>query len=139
MRTLSLDVGTKRIGVAISDSLGITAQPVKTIDRIGIRRDVEAIVAVLDEYECTVVVVGLPLSLRGHENPSTAEARLVSERLEKKRPDLVIHFVDERFSTAEAERSLIESNVSRKKRRKVVDQTAAVLILRTWLDTTPTP
>ncbi len=85
--------------------------------------------------EAETVVVGLPLSMDGSENESTRIARRFAEEMQKQRKGLVVEFQDERFTTAEAERMLIEGGMRRNKRKQVIDQTAAVLILRTWLDT----
>ena len=134
MKVMALDIGTTRIGVAVSDPLGITAQPFGVIKRAKNGADLREIAEICSERTVEVVVIGLPLSLKGHENISTNEARKVGSDLAKLNPELKIVFQDERFTTAEAERALIEGGVRRKKRKQVIDQTAAVLILRTWLD-----
>ena len=137
MRVLALDVGTVRIGVAVSDPLGISAQPVDTIQVQGRKKDATLVLEFLDELEAQSIVIGLPLSMNGSENEATRIARRFGEELERQRSDLVVEFQDERFTTAQAERVLIESGMRRKKRKQYVDRTAAVLILQAWLDSRP--
>jgi len=134
MRILALDVGTVRIGLALSDPLGISAQPLQTLGSKGVARDVEAIAEIVQERGVETVVVGLPLSLNGHENEATERSRKLAEALETRCPELGLEFQDERFTTAVAEASLIEGGMRRKTRKSVVDQAAAVLILQAWLD-----
>ena len=133
-RTLALDVGSKTIGIALSDPLGIFAQPVETLARVGRRRDVEYVAAMVQEREVERVVVGLPMRTDGSEGPQALEARRIGEGLEGVLEGVEIVFQDERFTTAQAERSLIAADVRRKRRKQVIDQVAAVLILQSWLD-----
>ena len=135
MRALALDVGSKTIGLAGSDELGFTAQPIKTVWRTNLRDDLKAVRAVIAERGITHLIVGLPLNMDGTEGPSAAEARRVGDALETQ--GLEIIYWDERLTTVAAQRSLLESNVSRKKRKEVVDQVAAALILQGWLDSRP--
>jgi putative Holliday junction resolvase len=137
MRVLALDVGLRRVGVAVSDPLGIIAQPLETIEVRGKRSTVDRIFELIDRYEVSTLVVGLPLSMRGHENESTQAARALAEAVRERRPELDIEFQDERFTSVEAERALLEGGVRRKKRKQVIDRTAATLILRGWLDAHP--
>ncbi|MBL8955670.1 MAG: Holliday junction resolvase RuvX [Myxococcaceae bacterium] len=137
MKALALDVGSKTIGLAGSDALGITAQPITTVRRTNLKADLAAVKAVIAEREVTHLIVGLPLNMNGTEGPSAEEARKIGDALST--PDLTVIYWDERMTTVAAQRSLLESNVSRKKRREVVDQVAAVLILQGWLESRPAP
>lgn len=129
---LGLDVGTKTIGVARTDSLGWMAHPVTTLSRKGVRQDVERLVPLVEAHGAGILVVGLPYELDGTEERSARLARQVGDALAE-RTGLNVRYVDERFSSVEAERRLIEAGVSRKKRKQVIDQMAAVIILETWL------
>lgn len=133
MRTMALDVGSKGIGVAVSDELGITAQPLTTLRRTSFKADIAALASLATEHSVTTVVVGLPRHMDGSEGASAAEARRVGDAL-LARTALVIEYWDERLTTVAAERALIEANVSRQRRREVVDQVAASLILQGWLE-----
>ena len=131
---MALDVGSKTVGVAISDPLGMFAQPVETIARTGRRADVARVVALCEDYQPGQIVVGLPIGTDGREMESAAEARRMASAILAAMPEVSVVLLDERFTTAQAERSLIASNVRRKKRKQVIDQVAAVLILQQWLD-----
>jgi len=134
-RTLALDVGSKTIGIAISDPLGIIAQPVETWMRVGRRRDVEHLVGLIREREASNLVVGLPIRTDGGEGPSALEARRIAAEVSGVLgEDFEVVMQDERFTTAQAERALIAADVRRSKRKKVIDQVAAVLILQSYLD-----
>jgi putative Holliday junction resolvase len=134
MRTLALDVGTRTIGVAISDPLGIIAQPVTTIRRTGRAADTAEVMSLVTDREVGCVVVGLPLRQDATEGDSAKEARRMVAAIEKAiaaaGSTVPVVMQDERYTTAQAERSLIKSGVRRKKRKKVIDQVAAVLILQ---------
>ncbi|MBQ1390594.1 MAG: Holliday junction resolvase RuvX [Firmicutes bacterium] len=137
-RKLALDVGDKTIGVAVSDPLGITAQGLTTIERIGIKKDTDKVVALIREYDCDTVVIGLPLNLNGSDSIQTEKVREFRSRLENKlRSNALAHICvdwqDERFTTVIAEDVLIAADLSRAKRKKVIDKQAAVLILQSWL------
>jgi len=134
VRILALDVGTKTIGVAVSDPLGMFAQPVETIRRVGRRKDVERVVAHVLERQVGCVVVGLPLKTDGSEGPSAAEARRMLTALDEALDGVEIVLHDERFTTQQAERALVGGGVRRKKRKQLIDQVAAVLILQAYLD-----
>ncbi len=131
-RILGIDPGERRIGIALSDPAGIIASPHAVIDTK--QRDfVSEVRAICDEYEVVLVVVGRPTSLSGHEGPAVERA----ERIAKQAHDatgLPIVFVDERFTTAQAERALLEGNVRRADRKKMIDKIAASFILQTYLD-----
>ncbi len=135
-RILGLDVGDVRIGVAVSDALGITAQAVTTIQRKGQPEDVRRIQELLAEYEAAALVVGLPLNMDGNDGPQAQKVRAFADAL-KSSLDAEIVFWDERLTTAEARRVLIEGGMRRKKRKSVIDQLAAVLILQSYLDARP--
>jgi len=132
---MGLDVGSKTIGIAVSDELGIAAHPVTTIARAGTAPDAAAVAALVAEREVTEVVVGWPLELDGREGLRTRRVAVFEEALRGALPESVaMHRWDERFSTAAVERVLIEGDVSRRKRKLVVDQQAAAYILQGWLD-----
>ena len=132
-KALGLDVGTKTIGVAISDSLGIGANPICTIKRQGVRRDVEKIVEIVRSEELTELIVGLPLELDETEARSARLARQVGDALGEALGINPI-YIDERYSSVDAEEILIAADLSRKRRKQVIDQTAAVFILQSYLD-----
>jgi putative holliday junction resolvase len=135
MRALGLDVGMKTIGVAVSDELGLAAHPVTTLARQGTVRDVARLVAMAAEREARAVVVGLPLELSGEEGRRVRRVRVLIDALRAALPpDIPIHEWDERFSTAAVERFLIEADVSRQRRKQVIDKQAAAYILQGWLD-----
>ena len=136
MRIAALDVGEARIGVAVSDELGITAQGVGVIRRVGGRRDLEALAALLAPYTPDRLVVGLPLDMRGTEGPAAARVRAFAERVAAHLA-LPLEFWDERLTTVAAERVLLEADVSRRRRREVVDKVAATLILEGYLARQP--
>jgi putative Holliday junction resolvase len=132
---MGLDVGTKTIGVAVSDELGMIGHPVATLERRGNQADAEAIAALVAEREVSDVVVGLPLELSGAAGPAARRVRDLVAVLRGKLPaEVAIHEWDERFSTAAVERVLIDGDLSRRRRRQVIDQQAAAYILQGWLD-----
>ena len=133
MRTMGLDVGTKTVGIAVSDGLGITAQGITTIRRTGMKADLAELKRLCEEHEVTRLVVGLPLNMDGSEGPRAEASRKFGEAAAAQTGLEVIYW-DERLTTVAAQRVLLEADVSRKKRREVVDQIAAQLILQGWLD-----
>ncbi len=134
MRALGLDLGTRRIGVAVCDSAGTVATPVETLQRHGDLKQVLAAVAErVSEWEAEIVVVGLPVSLNGTEGPAARQARNETSRL-RQFLDVPVVSCDERFTTVIAERSLMEQDVRGLARRRVVDQVAAAVMLQSWLD-----
>lgn len=140
MKIMALDVGDKTVGVAVSDALLYTAQGLLTIERVGIRKDTSKILDLVREHECSKVVVGLPLSFDGSDSIQTEKVREFAELLGNKfrssgLQTVEIVFQDERFTTKIAERVLIEADVSRKKRKEVIDKQAACVILQSYLDT----
>ena len=135
-RVLGIDYGERRIGIALSDPLGMIAQPLPTVTRRrGKRPPVAEIAGIAKEREATSIVVGLPLDEHGEESAWTAEVRAFGEKLAE-RTSLPLHFVDERMTSARAERAIRESGMSRsqRERKDLVDATAAVIILQTHLD-----
>jgi putative Holliday junction resolvase len=133
-RAVALDIGTRRIGVALSDSDGTVATPYEVVHRSGDReRDHRRIAALVEEAAADVVVVGLPLSLDGTIGPA---AGAILDEVGELRAALDVDVVtwDERLSTVEAERSLRHMGVRKGRRRRVVDQVAATVILQSWLD-----
>jgi len=135
-RVLALDVGTKRIGVAVSDPLGITAQGLETIQRQNKRLDFEALGHLLAQYEVAEIVVGLPLRLSGAEGTQSEKMRKFAGELES-HFGLTVHLWDERWTSTEANRLLREAELSIEKRGKAVDRMAAVLILQSWMEAHP--
>ncbi len=138
-KKIALDVGDKTIGVAVSDSLLITAQGLTTIERVGIRKDADKIISLIKEHDCDTVVIGLPINLNGTNSIQTEKVYEFKSMLENKMKstgmsDISITFQDERFSTLIAEKVLIEGDVSRKNRKKVIDKQAAIVILQSYLD-----
>jgi putative Holliday junction resolvase len=133
MRAFGLDVGTRTVGVALSDELGITAQGLTTLRRTGLRADISALRRLAEAHEVTSAVVGLPLNMDGTEGESAARSRAFGVALEKAL-EVPVHYWDERLSTVAAHRALRESDLSGERRRAVVDQVAAALILQGWLD-----
>jgi len=140
MRILGLDVGDKTVGVAVSDPLGIIATGVTTIERVGIRKDTGKVLDYIREYECETVVMGLPLGLDGEDTIQTEKVRAFRQMLENKLKSsgplskVNVVWQDERFSTCEAEEVLIEANMSREDRKKIIDRQAAIVILQRYLD-----
>lgn len=135
MRIISLDVGTKTIGVAVSDELKITASGVKTIDRKNEKKDLEQLSIVLEEYKPEKIVVGLPYLIDGSLSERGKNIETFALKIQK-RLNIPVEFWDESFSTVNAEKALIEGNMSRKKRKKVIDKMAAVVILQDYLKNT---
>ena len=135
MRALGLDVGSKTIGLALTDEANIAAHPLSVLGRAGTDSDVSAILTIVNQHAVTDVVVGLPLELSGKVGHRARRVLVLVTALRAALPPTTqLHEQDERFTTAEAERVLIEADVSRKRRKDVIDQQAAALILQTWLD-----
>jgi putative pre-16S rRNA nuclease len=132
-RSFGLDVGTKTVGVAVSDGLGLTAQPVTTLRRTSLRADLTELRRLAEHHSVEQVVVGLPLNMDGSEGPSAVEARRFGEAVARQL-GLPVDYWDERLTTAAANRVLLEADLSRARRKAVVDRVAAALILQGWLD-----
>jgi putative Holliday junction resolvase len=135
MRALGLDVGEKTIGLALSDETGMIASPLATLARKGTVADVAAIRALVGEHDVKVLVVGLPIEMNGEEGLRARRVRVLADALAAS--GLRVEMWDERFSTVAAERVLIEADLSRKRRKEVVDKVAAAYILQGWLDARP--
>lgn len=133
-RYLALDVGSKRIGVAVSDELGLTAQPVMTLERRrNPREDLRSLARLARRYEVAGIVVGNPLHLSGELSPRAANTQAFASELGAL-AGLPIHLWDERLTTQEAHNMLYEAGHARQQHRRVVDQVAATLILQSFLD-----
>lgn len=132
MAVLALDVGTKRIGVAVADPTGTFALPVTVIERSNLKADLERIAEIAAEYQADEMVVGDPVTLSGQRGPAAEKIDRFVEQLARIYRGQ-IHRVDERMTTAQATKSLIAADVSRSKRKTVVDKMAAALILESFL------
>jgi len=135
MRIAGLDVGSKTVGVAISDELGITAQGIETIpideaqNNLGFKR----LKRLIEEYHIDHFVIGLPKNMNGTVGPRGEACQQYGEKLHQKF-NLPVSFVDERLTTSQAEKILLTADVSRKKRKTVIDKMAATIILQSYLD-----
>jgi len=132
-RLMGLDVGDRRIGVAVSDALGLTAQPVLTLVRSNRKQDLKSLMRLLRKYGCEAIVVGNPLYMSGDQSPQAAKTQAFAEML-REETGLPVHLWDERLTTTEAHRHLHAAGVAGSEHRGVVDQVAAVLILQGFLD-----
>lgn len=133
MRIMALDVGSRTIGVACSDALYMTAQGIETIRRTSWAKDFERLLQLINDYEVEEIVVGMPRNMNGTKGERAEKTEEFVERL-KEVITLPITYWDERLSTVMAERSLIAADVSRRKRKAVIDKIAAVVILQGYLD-----
>ncbi len=133
IRILALDLGEKRIGVALSDALGLTAQGLTVLSRQNLKIDLEQVIGLAKKHEVQEIVIGLPRHLDGRLGAGAEEVLFWARELEE-RLGLPVHRVDERLTTLQAERVLLEADVSRRKRRQVIDKMAAGLILQGFLD-----
>lgn len=132
-RVLGLDHGARRIGVALSDELGVTAQPLLTLVHTNTRSDLRSLGRLLRRYGCADIVIGWPIHLSGDRSPRAIAAEKFADEL-RKEFGLPVHLWDERMSTAEAHRHLDAVGRRASDRKDVIDQIAAVLILQSWLD-----
>ena len=136
-RILAIDVGDKRIGIAISDPTRMVAQPLTTLTRrVGKRFPMQQLKSVLDAYDTTTIVVGLPLTEDGDEGDRAREARSVGDIITTK-TGLMVQYVDERMSTSQALRTVREMGGSTRGRKQDVDALAATVILQRYLDRSP--
>ncbi len=134
MRALGVDLGSKRIGVALSDSQGRMALPFDTVVRTGDRaREHRRLADLVAEAEAEIVIVGLPFSLDGSEGPAAKRARKEIGQLSRTL-NVPIETYDERFTTVTADHALREADMGGRQRRKVIDKTAAAVMLQAWLD-----
>jgi len=132
-RLIGIDLGTKTIGLAVSDVERRLASPLTTLRRTTFQKDADALLAIFAEFEIAAIVLGLPLDLEGRDGPRAQSTRAFARNLAT-RTDLPLAYWDERFSTAAVLRSLIENDVSRARRAEVVDKMAAAYILQGALD-----
>jgi putative Holliday junction resolvase len=130
---MGLDVGEKRIGIAISDPMGWTAQGHSTLHRKRLQNDLMLIKEICEEHEVEKIVLGFPLNMNGTVGPKAIEVQTFGDQLQQI-TGLAIDYWDERLSTVSSERVLIDADVSRKKRKGVIDKLAAVTILQGYLD-----
>ena len=133
MRIMSLDVGSRTIGIACSDALLMTAQGIETIRRTSLEKDFNRLQDLIAEYEVHELVVGMPKNMNGTKGERAEKTEEFVEKM-KEVIDLPVTYWDERLSTVMAERQLIAADVSRKKRKSVIDKMAAVVILQGYLD-----
>ena len=132
-RLMGLDVGDRRIGVAVSDALGLTAQPVLTLVRTNRKQDLKSLQRLLRKYNCAAIVVGNPLYMSGDQSPQAAKAQAFAQWLHDQ-TGLPVHLWDERLTTTEAHRHLHAAGRPGSEHKAVVDQVAAVLILESYLE-----
>jgi putative Holliday junction resolvase len=134
-RVLGVDLGARRIGLALSDPGGVIASPLRVVERSGdAGADRQAIVAAARAEEAAVVVIGLPTEMSGRRGEAATAASAEVDALRALAPDLTVELVDERLTTVIAQRSLIESGMTRRKRKGTVDKVAAAVILQSYLD-----
>lgn len=131
-RIVALDVGDRRIGIAVSDPLGYTAQPIETYTRVGYGPDTRHILQIAEQYATNRILCGLPLNMDGTQGFQTQKVRDFAAKLEE--AGLIIEFYDERMTTVLAESALLEADMRRENRKKKVDMVAAVMILQSYLD-----
>lgn len=132
-RILGLDVGLRRIGIAVSDPLGITAQGLETLQRRNKRHDLAELAQIIRQYDVQEIVVGFPLRLSGGESSQSEKVQAFAEDL-RRRFNLPVHLWDERLTSVEANRLLRQTELSIEKRAKAVDRIAAVLILQSFME-----
>jgi putative Holliday junction resolvase len=137
-RVLAVDLGTVRVGLALSDPLGLTAQPAGKIARRSLRDSLEPLLAIVRAHDVATVVVGHPLLMSGEAGTRAKDAETFVARLRAELSCPVVLW-DERLTSVQANRALLEGDVSRRKRRDVVDAAAAALLLQSWLDAQPPP
>ena len=132
-RIVGFDVGDRRIGVALSDPLGFTAQPLFTLHRTSRRADLKVVARVLRKHQVAEAVVGNPLYMSGDQSPQAAKAQAFAEEIRNEFA-ITVHLWDERLSTTQAHRHLDDAGHATMGRKAIIDQVAAVLILQSWLD-----
>lgn len=138
MKIMALDVGDKTIGVAESDPLELIATGITTIERVGIRKDADQVITLAEQHGCGRIVVGLPKNLDGSNSIQTDKViefhDMLSNKIRSTKKNIEIVYHDERFTTKIAEAVLIQADLSRKKRKEVIDKQAAVVILQSYLE-----
>ncbi len=133
MRIMALDLGEKTIGIALSDPTGLIARGLEVIKRRTMEDDLKRLLVLVEEYEVEKIVMGLPLNMNNTEGPGAQKARAFGGKLSS-RISIPVVFWDERLTTVAAEKLLLEADLSRAKRKKVIDKMAAVFILQNYLD-----
>lgn len=134
MRIMGLDMGESRIGVALSDELLLTAQGLCVLKSRGTANDIEQIVELIDKHAVTHLVLGLPKNMDGSQGPMAEKVLEFGRNLQSRKPDAILAYWDERLTTAAAQRVLVDADMSRSRRRQVVDKVAAGLILQGYMD-----
>lgn len=132
-RIMGLDIGDKTIGVSVSDLMGLTAQGVKTVKRVGKKKDIEELKVIIKERQVNKIVSGIPKNMNGTLGPQGEKVIKFCELLEQE-TGIKVEYWDERLSTVAAERTLIQGNVRRENRKSVIDMVAATIILQGYLD-----
>ena len=132
-RVLALDFGKKRIGLAVSDELGLTAQGLDTLHRTRVRDDIEALASLVNQYSVSQVLIGMPLHMSGDESRQSAHTREFAERLQR-RTGLTVEYWDERWTSVQAQRMLRDSGVKVDRKDGTVDRISAVILLESYLD-----
>ena len=134
MRIMGLDLGESRIGVALSDELLLTAQGLCVINSRGTANDLAQVLQLIEQHAVTHLVLGLPRNMDGSSGPMVDKVREFGRQLAERKPELLLEYWDERLTTAAAQRVLVDADMSRSRRRKVVDKVAAGLILQGYMD-----
>lgn len=141
MRYMGLDVGDATIGIALSDPMGIIAQGHENYRRVSVKEDIAHLVDLVVDYQVDQIVVGLPLNMNGTHGPQADKVQQLVKQLEKKlkftdklERSIPIALWDERLSTVQVERMMVEADLSRQKRKKIVDKMAAIVILQSFMD-----
>lgn len=133
-RILGLDIGSKTIGVAVSDQLGWIAQGVTTIRRKSWNEDCELLMQLVQEYASKTIVIGLPKNMDGSVGKQAEYTYTIGKRIQDALPEIQIEYVDERLSTTIANQAMMASNLKAKKRKEIIDRQAAVVILQSFLE-----
>ena len=134
MRIMGLDLGESRIGVALSDELLLTAQGLCVINSRGSANDLAQVLQLIEHHAVTHLVIGLPRNMDGSSGPMVDKVKAFGRQLAERKPELVLEYWDERLTTTAAQRVLVDADMSRSRRRKVVDKVAASLILQGYMD-----
>ena len=134
MRIMSLDLGEKRIGVALSDELLLTAQGLCVLNSKGTEKDLVQILALIKEHGVTHLVLGLPRNMNGSQGPMAEKILEFGRKLAELQPEISVEYWDERLTTTAAQRVLVEADMSRARRKAVVDKVAAGFILQGYMD-----
>lgn len=134
MRIMGLDLGESRIGVALSDELLLTAQGLCVINSRGSANDLAQVLQLIEQYAVTHLVIGLPRNMDGSSGPMVDKVKAFGRQLAERKPELILEYWDERLTTTAAQRVLVDADMSRSRRRKVVDKVAASLILQGYMD-----